>query len=34
MGQTIACLWRRAAYLEGSNTTVRVGRQLAEGGFS
>jgi serine/threonine protein kinase len=34
MGQKIACLWRRSIYLEGSETHARVGRQLAEGGFS
>lgn len=33
MGQRIACLWRRAVELEG-HTVIRVGRKIAEGGFS
>lgn len=33
MGQSLACLWKRRLVLEGG-TTVRVGAQIAEGGFS
>jgi serine/threonine kinase 16 len=33
MGQRIACLWRRSVELEG-HTVIRVGRKIAEGGFS